>query len=60
MVVYILIYVNAHKKKRGALSCCQWLYLGMGVGGKEYFTFRFCISALSLQLEHSNVSHTSF
>lgn len=32
----------------------------MGVGGKEYFTFCFCISALSFRLEHSNVSHTSF
>lgn len=44
---------------RGALSCCQWLYLGMGVGGKEHFTFCFCIFALSFQLEHINVSHTS-
>lgn len=59
-VAYILIYVNAHKKEREALSCCQWLYLGTGVGGREYFTFCFCISALSFQLEHSNVSHTSF
>ena len=59
--VYVFVYVNEWTKGGGRhLQLLPMVISGEGVGGKEYFTYCFCISALSLQLEHISSSLTSF